>query len=585
MPDQTLAQRIRAKYPGVYDDLADIELEEKVSAKFPGTYDDIPRTQATLTRERPAAGAPSALDAGHHPDSMVGGPAGAREIFGKRVPSIHELGPDDVPSDAAFLKRGPQVGAAIASGLTGGLAAIPMAALGGAGGAVARQQFQKGLHAPTVDEAKEAATEGAWEGGTQAVGMGIGRGLDRAGRIIYGKAINANPSLVKQFGPGSRDAMARAGIEEGIVPGTRSAASRAEASAIRSGADARQVLNASPAAHANARVKMPAVAKGLDRLRAEVANRPTANVSNDAINQFEADFLASHPDPKSLDALLTLKQGAQQEASTAYRAATADRMSTLNAEANEAIAKEAQRILESAAPATKALNFKTKSRIGLTRALEDEQARNHALTALISGAAGVGTGFTTGDPAKGFGAAATAMALRDPRVLGSLGIALAKVGGETAEQAWANIFRAMRSAAQEPDENGGLSEPVNAPLRDAAGAASPAKVPIPLRGQSPQGQVEPGNIDLDRRPVVKNGDDTISTVRSMSINMDGREVLIPTVSDDGRVLSDEDAVALFERTGRHLGVFDSPAAATAYAEQLHNSQARQYARTPPLRRP
>lgn len=46
MPDQTLAQRVRAKYPGAYDDLTDQELESKVKAKFPGVYDDLPTTPA-----------------------------------------------------------------------------------------------------------------------------------------------------------------------------------------------------------------------------------------------------------------------------------------------------------------------------------------------------------------------------------------------------------------------------------------------------------------------------------------------------------------------------------------------------------
>ena len=46
MPDQTLAQRVRATYPGAYDDLTDQELESKVKAKFPGAYDDLPTTPA-----------------------------------------------------------------------------------------------------------------------------------------------------------------------------------------------------------------------------------------------------------------------------------------------------------------------------------------------------------------------------------------------------------------------------------------------------------------------------------------------------------------------------------------------------------
>jgi len=93
----------------------------------------------------------------------------------------------------------------------------------------------------------------------------------------------------------------------------------------------------------------------------------------------------------------------------------------------------------------------------------------------------------------------------------------------------------------------------------------------------PAGLLTPGNIDLHKRPVVRNADGSISTVRSMGVNIDGREVLIPTVSDDGRVVSDDEAIDIYRRTGKHLGMFDTPEHATAYAESLHNDQAREYA--------
>lgn len=86
--------------------------------------------------------------------------------------------------------------------------------------------------------------------------------------------------------------------------------------------------------------------------------------------------------------------------------------------------------------------------------------------------------------------------------------------------------------------------------------------------------IEPGNIDLTNRPVVPGPDGTVSTVRSIGVTIDGKEVLLPTVSDDGRVLSDQEAISQYQASGRHLGVFSSPEDRDAYAQELHLAQAR-----------
>jgi hypothetical protein len=88
--------------------------------------------------------------------------------------------------------------------------------------------------------------------------------------------------------------------------------------------------------------------------------------------------------------------------------------------------------------------------------------------------------------------------------------------------------------------------------------------------------VEEGNIDLKNRPVVRNADGTISTVRSMSVGIGGKEVLIPTVSDDGRIMTENEAIKQYLDTGRHLGKFRTVEEANTFAKQLHNEQDKMY---------
>ncbi|HUU12186.1 MAG TPA: hypothetical protein VM182_00585, partial [Terriglobia bacterium] len=79
---------------------------------------------------------------------------------------------------------------------------------------------------------------------------------------------------------------------------------------------------------------------------------------------------------------------------------------------------------------------------------------------------------------------------------------------------------------------------------------------------------------MTRRPQVRNADGSISSVRSISVEIDGKEVLIPTVTEDAKIVSDEEAVAQYRKTGKHLGIFDTAENATRYAQAVHQSEAR-----------
>jgi len=108
------------------------------------------------------------------------------------------------------------------------------------------------------------------------------------------------------------------------------------------------------------------------------------------------------------------------------------------------------------------------------------------------------------------------------------------------------------------------------------GSASPAPARSAPTADNNYNATEPGNIDLSVRPHVINPDGSISTVRSMGFNdsHDGKgpEVLIPTVNDAGYLMTGDEAIREYDRTGKHLGKFASVDDSNAAAEAIHLDQ-------------
>jgi Rod binding domain-containing protein len=94
------------------------------------------------------------------------------------------------------------------------------------------------------------------------------------------------------------------------------------------------------------------------------------------------------------------------------------------------------------------------------------------------------------------------------------------------------------------------------------------------QGAFPEGELAHGNINLGNRPQVPNPETGgTSTVYSTSFGTPEGEVLAPRVSDDGRILSEEEAQEQYRKTGKHLGIYSSPDEANKAAEFIHQQQA------------
>ena len=99
-------------------------------------------------------------------------------------------------------------------------------------------------------------------------------------------------------------------------------------------------------------------------------------------------------------------------------------------------------------------------------------------------------------------------------------------------------------------------------------------------GKTYPGQIEPGNIDIVNRPRVPRQSGATSTLATIVVGFDDGHVVLPTVSDDGRMMTEQEAIETYRKTGKHLGKFSDLQQAVSASELLHKQQESMFSKLP-----
>lgn len=172
-----LAQKVKTKYPGEYDDLDDKTLAQKIVAKYPEysdtTFDEQPKTEPVASKEEskpliPKVITDNALKVTEFMPPLPGIKTAATAIAGglKANPPKQS----DIPAMAA---QAATMGLPVATGIKAGAKAVSMAAGAGAAGKAAED----------VIEGKTPSKSSLWEGAKQGAYELAGKALERVGKV------------------------------------------------------------------------------------------------------------------------------------------------------------------------------------------------------------------------------------------------------------------------------------------------------------------------------------------------------------------------------------------------------------------
>jgi hypothetical protein len=445
---EELGKKVKAKYPGQYDDMPDAQVGQRVKAKYPGAYDDFTDApQASAPAERSAGGflsnvASSAGKLVTDTASAIAHPVDTAMGIGKLAvglapgaAAIQSMIPGEQPPEQAvnaltdFVKQRyggieefkktayeDPVGmlADISTLLSGSGAVLKGASVGG-------KVAQAGKVAATVGDAinpiraAAAPVKAVARGAVKAAGSVTG--IDSlAPERLYQSALKPRLGM----GPEKVREVVQTGLREGIPV---SKEGLAQVQDLMDGINQEIAGKITAKAAAGAKVSSADVATKLDDVRAFFKDTVAPQGMLKEIDALQKQFQAAHGKTIPVDKAQKLKQNTYVLLKRAY-----GEMKSAQVEGQKALARGLKDEIVKIVPEVADLNARESKLIGLESALERYVARegNHQLTGIGTPIAAGGVKAVTGSTAVSAVAGLARAALENPAIKSKLAIAIAK---------------------------------------------------------------------------------------------------------------------------------------------------------------
>lgn len=468
---EDLGQKVKAKYPGQYDDISNTELGTRVKAKYPGSYDDFTAGPEADSGEQKQGGFGNLVRnfvAQLNPIPAIKEFMNRPEELGKAADAFHVL--SDIHKRAAALpeNKGKPVNEWKEPPLTPAEKLIVEKGMSANLAQADKGLLDNPLSSPAL-QAGQQASQGDLSGaaGTMLGGYGApafaGEVAPAVARGVTKVTAKAGPAVARTLmnsalKPGVADAPTLADARQVVgtalennIPVTESGGTKLQSLIADYAQRTNDVIQAK--ARQGATVNPEAVASRLDQINtAQVL--PEEDVA--AINKAKQAFLARKgarpagaPEPTGivdasgqpimrpgaparpaqpvpLDVAQAEKQGTYRQIGGKY-----GELSQAQAESEKALARGYKEEMEAQAPELKALNAKEGEFLGLQSVLERaiRRAGNHDIVGLGDATAAAGGAMVAGPPGAALGFAARV--LDYPALKSRLAIAINKASQKT----------------------------------------------------------------------------------------------------------------------------------------------------------